>query len=954
MGDTITLRGPDGDIVEVPLESAGGLIDRGYRAEQAGERLSRMGEAAKEDTYGGVGGAVGAFTTRALGAATLGLSDAVLSELGGPDAAYALDALRDVNPGAALAGNLAGAVLPGMGAGKLAGLLPGGAASRAARSIVTAGEEAGFLGRAAYTAAGTAVEGGLQNAGAYITDVALGDRELSAEGFAGAMGHGAFWGGAAGGALTLAAGGLTAARRLFPKAEMTAENVARVERQAADDIGRAVDDGATLERAGRDRIDEIATERAITDPDFAARIRAAREREFAARADTAEAKAATAEERAWQAKQKAADVRDGVKPPRRARKAMEEGGEAPAVEPTTTTGTEPVAPGLAPVAAETATTPMSSLEAQLLATKARIDAGEALANIGAKPASIDVALEVAKVDPEAAKIVQALDEMNASRTVLDEWLGKYGGRTSNVSKFERSAASREWAESVRPKESGYYTRTPSGEPGSNAIIQRGYSKQWRGSEAERVAAEERINAKVNPVERDSIDAMFSKRTADDVADEVVAPSVDERVSGAIKRRVDDIDADIAETAPAITRYESASADLSEVLGPRAPVSAQDRAAAFREAQGTAEARVTQAAGDAAGDIERATSMVSLPAAQQLPRGAGALDKVQTGGDLWQALHMMGVPLPDPRDVPVVGPLLSMYLKARVLGKAFGRFGGKVAETAETVIATKAAATKQRVYSAVDAMLDKGSKAIGNVAPSVGAPAAILAHSLFDGRAVGADVPPTKKGDQASLYHARAAELTAAMQPGAIAESVRARVRPTDPELLGMIVAAKERKLGYLYETMPKADVPPGLLSAEDHWTPNKAELASWTRRIQAAEDPASVLETAAGGGIVTREASETLKAVYPRLYQEAQVRLLAKVADGTAREIPYARRLQLSMLFDLPLDASVRPESAAFLQASYQPAAPASQGAPAPVTPTVASDVRSGGRVDPSAKERRP
>jgi len=58
MGDTITLRGPDGDIVEVPLESAGGLIDRGYRAEQAGERLSRMGEAAKEDTYGGVGGAV--------------------------------------------------------------------------------------------------------------------------------------------------------------------------------------------------------------------------------------------------------------------------------------------------------------------------------------------------------------------------------------------------------------------------------------------------------------------------------------------------------------------------------------------------------------------------------------------------------------------------------------------------------------------------------------------------------------------------------------------------------------------------------------------------------------------------------------------------------------------------------------------------------------------------------
>ncbi len=1007
MGDTIRLVSPDGTrVIEVPVEQAAGAIDQGFHAETGAERTQRVSDIAKEETYGGVSGKIATGVTSALGTATLGATDALIAELGGGED---LTAYREVNPGAHVAGSLVGAAAPFLpGVASVAKYLPGGLASRAASEIAGLGEGAGLAARVGYTGAGTAVEGGLQSAGSYVSDVALGDKELSAEGFAGAVGHGALWAGGAGAGLTLAAGGLMAARRLFPKVEMTAENVAKVERQAADEIGRAVEDGHTLETAARERIGEIATERAFRDPKFAEEMASIKARTDAARLETATYRAEAAEVKAAKAKEQL----EAAKAPRKTRRAMgeeeaaapgapapEAGGVVPEASSTSAATQEPTtwreftrgkmgeymksegghagamkrlgeewralkAGGQAPADA------ITSLEQQLRGTKQALDAGQALSQIGesaraARTASTieeQVARAVAKVDPEAAKLVAAVDEMNASRSVVDEWLGKYGGKQSAVSKFERSEGARAWADKVRPKQSGYYEAVPEGE--GNVALARGREYKFRGSEEERAAADARINAKVQPEERAAIDEMFARRRAGKIADEVtgeVPVSVEDKVADAIKAKVPDVHADIADTAPALSRYEAASADITETLGPRAPVSAQERAQALRTAQATSEDHVARAAANAAEDIDKATALVSLPTATALPgKGTSALGALQGAGDVWQALHMMGVPLPDPKDIPAVGPLLSMYLKARVLGKAFGRFGGKVAQTAETTIASKAAQTKQRIYQAVDKLLDTSSKAVSRATPKVGGVAAILGTQLFDARAAGKAPPPKAKStDLAALYHARADELTAAMQPGAVRAAVRDKVRTTNPEILDAIVAAKERKLAYLHETMPKADQPPGLLTGATEWTPNKPALASWTRRIAAAEDPASVLETAASGGLVSMEAAETLKQVYPRLYQEAQMRLLDKVTDGTARTLPYARRLQLSMLFGLPLDGSQQPEMAAFLQQSYKGAPgsanPSAMAPPMqPPTPSLSADVRSASRTDPSARTTRP
>ncbi len=72
----------------------------------------------------------------------------------------------------------------------------------------------------------------------------------------------------------------------------------------------------------------------------------------------------------------------------------------------------------------------------------------------------------------------------------------------------------------------------------------------------------------------------------------------------------------------------------------------------------------------------------------------------------------------------------------------------------------------------------------------------------------------------------------------------------------------------------------------------------------------TVLETGAP------EAAETLRVVYPQIFAEVQTRLLTRAAELEAK-LPYQKVLQASLLFDVPLDASLRPEFVARLQEAH-------------------------------------
>ena len=216
MPDTVALV-KDGKPITVPAEQAGALMAEGYAPESDDAQLARNTQEAR------IADAPNAFVAGSLGVArglTLGLSDVAGRAIGGQTYKDFANSAEEAHPTITTAGNIVGAIAPALVGDEagLANLTPSGFVSGIGSKIAAAGDAT--LSRIGATAAAGAFEGAAQNAGSYISDVALGNRDLSADGFLGAMGKGALYGGVAGGALSLASNGLMAAQRLFPVADL--------------------------------------------------------------------------------------------------------------------------------------------------------------------------------------------------------------------------------------------------------------------------------------------------------------------------------------------------------------------------------------------------------------------------------------------------------------------------------------------------------------------------------------------------------------------------------------------------------------------------------------------------------------------------------------------------------------------------------------------------------------
>lgn len=961
--ELVNLVSPSGEATTVPVDQAGTLLTQGYSVESVDQATQRLAGAAREQFYGDVAGQTTALLAGGARGLTAGLSDLGLAAVGAGDQASELKA---ANPGLSMVGEIGGAVAGAFAApGSVLARTPAGLTTQLGTKIAGLGEAAnvGRIAKGAYTAGGAAAEGALQNAGGYISDVALGDRELSADGFLGAMGKGALWGGVAGGALATGSAGLQAARRLFPKSEMSKQAVQAAEDAARREVADAVADGELLREAAANRLRQIRADRAALDLDTKARLDriAIEEAEVLSKHKASEAAAKAERAQVQLEKAKAPPVR-------RQRKAFEEGGAAPADPPPSAAGAagEAIPPG-GPTAAQGATDDAATLlERQLAATKQGLDAGASLADLSGsrrlKPTHVEDALnaEIAKVDPEAARLVKGLAELDAGNDAMTSWLGKYGAG-GNVGKFQRGQASRDTVAGWRKKE-GYVDVLPmdSQRPGfteGGMGAPRGRQSVWRGSDEARELADRRTMSKLAPEEQlaadDAIEAMFGRKqpTGDEIIEGAAPGAVDEQIQNALASKVDSIDDDIAESAASITRHEAATADLADALGPLAPPTSQLRAQEFKRAQAGADDAVTEQAARGLADAERAADMISIGATPPKGRMSGAIGLAKDVGSAAEALNMMGIDVPDPSSLPVVGPVLGMYLKARLLGKAFGRFGGKVVQTAEGTIASKAASTRERVMGAVDKMMDVTSKGMAKAAPKIGGAASILGHRLFD------DGEPQKRaysstpaeGSVFKLYQARADEVARAVQPGAIDAAVRKRIKASDARIMEEVVKGLERKFAYLDRTMPKPAEPPVPGQAHMPWIPSRAQINSWSRRVEAAEDPAQVLEDVVNGGHLSIEAVETIREVYPRLYQEAQFRAI-EAAQNLTEPMPYHRRVQLSVLFEIPFDGSQTPEGAAFLQESYKPPPPPVQPQAPQTTPTVTTSVGMSDRTNPDTR----
>lgn len=264
MAGELAYISPKGERTALAPDQVATFEALGYRPETADETLAATVAQETEKKYTGSGEGLQAFGERALSAATLGLSDLGFRALG-VDAADLAGRTR-YNEDAALAGTVTGlvgsALIPGAGAGaigKAAAMTPAAKVAALTERIVGSAAGKSAAAKVGTHAAGYGLEGALFSSGQYLSDVVLGNKELSGEAFVAGM-EGALFGAGLGGGLSLlgqasragsdAIAGLlgrkaetllkkadaavpdTTLAKLTPKAERTPAAVARAESKA--------------------------------------------------------------------------------------------------------------------------------------------------------------------------------------------------------------------------------------------------------------------------------------------------------------------------------------------------------------------------------------------------------------------------------------------------------------------------------------------------------------------------------------------------------------------------------------------------------------------------------------------------------------------------------------------------------------------------------------------------
>lgn len=979
------------------------------------EAVSAAIQGVAQQTRGEERGALGELNAALTGAAsaiTLGGSDAVLAEALTPLEKQRANAEIEANPGARVAGEIGGGILASFAApGSIAARTPAGFLSSAAAQGVERGLVQGGVGGTAKALAYMGAEGAAQNAGQYIGRAALADKEVTAEGLAGAAGVGFGFGAAGGGAMLGIQKGTIAARKLFSKvmdgggeAAKAAEGAWSRESQAMLDADQVNYDLA------KKRYDDIQV----------AKNAAAREKQKAAAfvkqeqvlaRDAAPAQPPITPPNAeWPLPQRAYGEQFG--PAENMGPRAPELVDQPAFGPDAglpakpTTGDPTVQipkEQLARVRGEKAPPggEVTDLERQLAGTRDALAEGKPLRDVTPPKEETLAGMLGDDVAKQEADLLAALDEFEVARKdfinkVTDLPESFYPGPKGRVAQIDSAADAY--------RGSSAYNAMPELPRGSSAVDPTGEAislpeptadatgmltgkqraKKYAALEAQHEEVLARAEAAATPEEAQSLIEEASRIEAS------MAPYAS----------TDKLLDDVARNAKVIERYEKASAKLSEALGD----AAHPKSVELADALGKAETEVDRAMMDrlarraedadmygpyekmgperlspgkrvsyakarkGEADLEYANLRTQeMEAKSALDAAKGKLDatsatkpttpdvpqKMGRGGKLANAAtaaELFDLPgMPKPSDIPVVGPLLGMWLKMRAIKGVGSRFAGRVPVTADMKIAALASKTRDRVGSAIEASLNRTAaqaKVVGRAAPNL---AGVLSSRLFDDGAP--DAPKGASIPELATMRAREA-VALAGNHREITRRVRLELRDVaDPD----IIAAAEKQyfamIQYLAKHAPAFPTVNPLAKTEVRMSP--AQAMSWGRRYEAANDPAGVFERLQHEReMLTLEAAETLRDVYPKLFQQAQGFLLERVTR-LQHPVPYPTRARMSLLFDAALDSSFEPDNIALLQSVYAKPAPAmpAPGAQPPM-PSLAGETNMTSLFQTSADRR--
>lgn len=167
------------------------------------------------------------------------------------------------------------------------------------------------------------------------------------------------------------------------------------------------------------------------------------------------------------------------------------------------------------------------------------------------------------------------------------------------------------------------------------------------------------------------------------------------------------------------------------------------------------------------------------------------------------------------------------------------------------------------------------------------------------------------------FRERSAELDEIMaNPQALSDRLRRRTEglaDISPGLQGSTILTAQRAASFLHTKIPRNPAAARSLNpAIQKWRPSDVELARFERYVDAVENPMGILEDMQSGRI-SREQVEVLREVYPRLYAKIRMAFMERLTQ-MRQGMPYQSRLQLSILFEVPIESSMEPDFVAAMQ----------------------------------------
>lgn len=281
---------------------------------------------------------------------------------------------------------------------------------------------------------------------------------------------------------------------------------------------------------------------------------------------------------------------------------------------------------------------------------------------------------------------------------------------------------------------------------------------------------------------------------------------------------------------------------------------------------------------------------------------------------------------------ITGPLMALgHHIARTEGNALAAKAlGAAADGGGLLLAEQAA---KRVAERLDTL----PKALSSMA----SPAArgTLGTNVLS-RFVDAD-PSFRKSDKATQVTILADRLSSlASQPAEMQKHIEELVGPYSadaPTVATQAGAKVAAMVNHLAAVAPKAPSVPSPFAPKQQWKPSPKQVSEFEQRVNIAVDPMSAIDRLRAHAITPGEV-DTLRTLYPKLYERMVAKVAEATAEGKAPALPYASRVVLGRFLGSTVDRSMSPARvASYQQAFAQPEAKPHGGAPMKV-PSLETD----------------